>query len=147
MNRPVSPLRHDYKTSAYRKPAKPKALQWFAVGLGIPLIAVFLLDARQISWNVDKGQDRDIEAVEQSDEASRLVRGVDVERAGHVSRIVGDDADDHEHADGYRYVHADGHRHLHADGNAAAARPDRDEDRLGRPGRQRRNVHLCNRGQ
>ena len=45
MNRPVSPLRHDYKTSAYRKPAKPKALQWFAVGLGIPLIAVFLLDA------------------------------------------------------------------------------------------------------
>ena len=45
MNRPVSPLLHDYKPSAARKPAKSKAFQWFAVGLGIPLIGVGLLSA------------------------------------------------------------------------------------------------------
>jgi murein DD-endopeptidase MepM/ murein hydrolase activator NlpD len=42
--RPVSPLLHDYKPSASRQPAKSKALQWFAVGLGIPLIAVALMN-------------------------------------------------------------------------------------------------------
>jgi len=42
LNRPVSPLLHDYKPSAADKPAKSKALQWFAVGLGIPLVAVAL---------------------------------------------------------------------------------------------------------
>jgi len=45
LNRPVSPLLHDYKQSASRRPAKSKALQWFAVGLGIPLIAVTLMNA------------------------------------------------------------------------------------------------------
>ena len=40
MNRQASPLLHDYKPSATKKPAKSKALQWFAVGLGIPLLAV-----------------------------------------------------------------------------------------------------------
>jgi len=44
LNRPVSPLLHDYKPSALRQPAKSKALQWFAVGLGIPLIAVTLMN-------------------------------------------------------------------------------------------------------
>ena len=48
LNRPVSPLLHDYKPSAARKPAKPKALQWFVVGLGIPLIGVALLKAFSI---------------------------------------------------------------------------------------------------
>jgi len=43
LHRPVSPLLHDYKQSALRQPAKSKALQWFAVGLGIPLIAVTLM--------------------------------------------------------------------------------------------------------
>ena len=43
MNRPASPLLHDYKPSAAKKPAKSKALQWFAAGLGIPLIIVALL--------------------------------------------------------------------------------------------------------
>ena len=43
MNRPVSPLLHDYKRSASERPKKSKALQWFAVGLGIPLIAVALI--------------------------------------------------------------------------------------------------------
>ena len=43
MHRPVSPLLHDYKQSASDQPKKSKALQWFAVGLGIPLIAVALV--------------------------------------------------------------------------------------------------------
>jgi murein DD-endopeptidase MepM/ murein hydrolase activator NlpD len=44
LNRPVSPLLHDYKQSASRQPVKSKALQWFAVGLGVPLIAVTLVN-------------------------------------------------------------------------------------------------------
>ena len=43
MSRQASPLLHDYKPSATKKPAKSKALQWFAVGLGIPLICVALV--------------------------------------------------------------------------------------------------------
>jgi murein DD-endopeptidase MepM/ murein hydrolase activator NlpD len=43
LHRPVSPLLHDYKQSASDQPRKSKALQWFAVGLGIPLIAVALV--------------------------------------------------------------------------------------------------------
>ncbi|MDH3578677.1 MAG: M23 family metallopeptidase [Gammaproteobacteria bacterium] len=43
MNRPVSPLLHDYKPSAAKRPAKYKAVQWFAAGLGIPLIGVALI--------------------------------------------------------------------------------------------------------
>ena len=37
MPRPVSPLLHDYKPSAAKNPKKSKALQWFVIGLGIPL--------------------------------------------------------------------------------------------------------------
>ena len=44
MNRQASPLLHDYKPSAAAKPAKSKALQWFAVGLGIPLLGVALFN-------------------------------------------------------------------------------------------------------
>jgi len=43
LSRPVSPLLHDYKPSARKGPAKSKAIQWFAVGLGIPLLAVALI--------------------------------------------------------------------------------------------------------
>jgi murein DD-endopeptidase MepM/ murein hydrolase activator NlpD len=43
LNRPVSPLLHDYKPSAAKGPAKSRALQWFAVGLGLPLIGVALV--------------------------------------------------------------------------------------------------------
>ena len=43
MHRPVSPLLHDYKPSAEKQPKKSKALQWFVVGLGIPLLAVALV--------------------------------------------------------------------------------------------------------
>ena len=42
MNRPASPLLHDYKPSAARKPAKSKALWWFAAGLGVPLLGITL---------------------------------------------------------------------------------------------------------
>ena len=37
MQRPVSPLRHDYKPTSAQSPKKSRALQWFVVGLGIPL--------------------------------------------------------------------------------------------------------------
>ena len=40
MNRPLSPIRHDYKPSAESRQVKPKALPWFAAGLGLPLIAI-----------------------------------------------------------------------------------------------------------
>ncbi len=43
LSRPASPLLHDYKTPASPQPAKFKALQWFAVGLGLPLVAVTLV--------------------------------------------------------------------------------------------------------
>ena len=52
MNRQASPLLHDYKPSATKEPAKSKALQWFALGLGIPLIAVALVS----TLNTDPGQ-------------------------------------------------------------------------------------------
>jgi murein DD-endopeptidase MepM/ murein hydrolase activator NlpD len=41
--RPASPLRHDYKPSAKKKPRKARALLWFAAGLGVPLVGVALL--------------------------------------------------------------------------------------------------------
>lgn len=43
MSRPVSPLLHDYKSSAPPRSKKSKALQWFAAGLGLPLIGIALL--------------------------------------------------------------------------------------------------------
>jgi len=43
LNRPASPLLHDYKPSAARKPATYKALWWFAAGVGIPLLGIALV--------------------------------------------------------------------------------------------------------
>jgi murein DD-endopeptidase MepM/ murein hydrolase activator NlpD len=43
LHRPVSPLLHDYKPQAQKKPKKTRALQWFAIGLGIPLIGLALV--------------------------------------------------------------------------------------------------------
>ena len=43
MHRPVSPVLHDYKPTAAKKAQKSRALQWFAIGLGIPLIGLALL--------------------------------------------------------------------------------------------------------
>jgi len=45
LNRPVSPLLHDYKQSVSGRPKKSKALQWFAVGFGLPLMVVALISA------------------------------------------------------------------------------------------------------
>ena len=43
MHRRPSPLLHDYKPSGAQDPKKPKALQWFAVGLTVPLAGLALL--------------------------------------------------------------------------------------------------------
>ncbi len=49
MHRRPSPLLHDFKPSAPKKTKKSKALQWFAVGLGVPLAGVLVLTL----WNDD----------------------------------------------------------------------------------------------
>ncbi len=49
MHRRPSPLLHDYKPSAPKKNKKSKALQWFAVGLGIPMAVLLLLSV----WDDD----------------------------------------------------------------------------------------------
>jgi murein DD-endopeptidase MepM/ murein hydrolase activator NlpD len=49
LSRQASPLLHDYKPSAARKPAKFKAIQWFAVGLGIPIIGIALVNGLSTS--------------------------------------------------------------------------------------------------
>ena len=43
MHQRQSPLLHDYKAADARQTRKPKALQWFAVGLGLPLAGLLLL--------------------------------------------------------------------------------------------------------
>lgn len=43
MHRSASPLLHDYKSSAAKKPKKSKALQWFVIGLGIPLAGLVFI--------------------------------------------------------------------------------------------------------
>ena len=43
MHRPASPLLHDYKPAPQSRPKTSKALQWFGVGLGIPLLGLALL--------------------------------------------------------------------------------------------------------
>ena len=43
MNRPVSPLLHDYKPSARLQAKKSTAVHWFALGLGLPFIGLALL--------------------------------------------------------------------------------------------------------
>jgi len=43
LHRPVSPLLHDYKPTAAKSSRKSKALLWFAVGLGIPLVGIAMI--------------------------------------------------------------------------------------------------------
>lgn len=45
LNRPASPLLHDYKPSANQAQEKSSALRWFAIGLGLPIIGLSLLIA------------------------------------------------------------------------------------------------------
>lgn len=53
MNRPASPLLHDYKPSAVKPAKKTKPLLWFIVGLGLPLMGVALIPTlRYASGNV-----------------------------------------------------------------------------------------------
>jgi murein DD-endopeptidase MepM/ murein hydrolase activator NlpD len=40
LNRPLSPIRHDYKPSVKKRDKKQSALPWFAAGVGLPLAAV-----------------------------------------------------------------------------------------------------------
>ena len=49
MHRPISPLLHDYKPAATKSPAKSKPLQWFVVGLGIPLLGLALISLVDMS--------------------------------------------------------------------------------------------------
>ena len=43
MHRPTSPLLHDYKPTPDRPANKSRALQWFVIGLGIPLLGLAFL--------------------------------------------------------------------------------------------------------
>ena len=43
MNRPLSPIRHDYKPTATSKAKSTTALPWFAAGLGLPLLGIAVL--------------------------------------------------------------------------------------------------------
>ncbi len=45
MHRRPSPLLHDYKPSGTQEQKKSKGLQWFAVGLAIPLAGLALISA------------------------------------------------------------------------------------------------------
>ena len=49
MHRPVSPLLHDYKPPAANTPKKFRALQWFVVGLGLPLLGLALISTIDLS--------------------------------------------------------------------------------------------------
>jgi murein DD-endopeptidase MepM/ murein hydrolase activator NlpD len=49
LHRPVSPLLHDYKPAVTKSPAKSKALQWFVVGLGIPLLGLAFVSFVDVS--------------------------------------------------------------------------------------------------
>ena len=55
--------------------------------------AVLLGGAGQEARDVLEGHERDVEAVAEAHEARGLHRGVDVEAAGQVGGLVGDDAD------------------------------------------------------
>ena len=52
-----------------------------------------LVGAGQEAGHVDEGQHRDVEGVAGAHEAGGLLGGVDVEAAGELHRLVGDDAD------------------------------------------------------
>src|SRR5437588_313082 len=58
------------------------------------LVHQLLPAARQVTRHVDEGDDRDPERIAEPDEARRLYRRVDVDRARQMLRLVADDADD-----------------------------------------------------
>jgi len=68
---------------------------------------VFLVGAGQEAGDVDERDDRNIEGVAGADEARSLLRRVDIQTAGELGRLVGDDAD----ADPVDTAEADDHVH------------------------------------
>ena len=70
MSRPVSPLLHDYKPSAKNRPAKSKALQWFAVGLGLPLLGLALVTALNTDPQVETLPEQPIMTATDNDAAA-----------------------------------------------------------------------------
>ena len=54
---------------------------------------MLLLDAGQEARHIDERDQRNVEAVAESDEARRLVRGVDVQHAGQHLGLLRDDPD------------------------------------------------------
>ncbi|MGB5510292.1 MAG: peptidoglycan DD-metalloendopeptidase family protein [Woeseiaceae bacterium] len=73
MSRPVSPLLHDYKPSAKNRPAKSKALQWFAVGLGIPLLGLALITALNTDPEIETASEQPIMTATENDAAAEDV--------------------------------------------------------------------------
>jgi murein DD-endopeptidase MepM/ murein hydrolase activator NlpD len=67
VHRPVSPLLHDYKPSAATRPKKSKAVQWFAVGLGIPLFGIALITGLNTTSKTAVSPDTPIMTATQSD--------------------------------------------------------------------------------
>jgi len=70
LNRPVSPLLHDYKPSTEQGPAKSKALQWFAVGLGIPLVGLALINALSTSAPTESPPEQPIMTATDNDQVA-----------------------------------------------------------------------------
>jgi len=59
----------------------------------VPYDATMLLaDARQIAGSVGERQERNIESVAKADKVRGFIRCIDVEHAGEVPRLIGDDA-------------------------------------------------------
>ena len=54
---------------------------------------MLLVGAGHETGHIHEGDDRDVEAVAEADEARRLVAGIDVEHPGQHARLIGDDAD------------------------------------------------------
>ncbi len=87
MQRRPSPLLHDYKPSNDRKPKKSKSVQWFAVGLGVPLIAIALV----YGWNDKRpapAADGVATVVSASDGAAVAVPQSPVERVEFTPPVV-----------------------------------------------------------
>jgi cell envelope opacity-associated protein A len=83
LSRQASPLLHDYKPSAARKPAKSKAIQWFAVGLGIPLLGIALVTG--LSTNDPKPAPSETPAMVAADTAVLTIEELD---AADITRDV-----------------------------------------------------------
>ena len=81
MNRPASPLLHDYKPSAARKPARSKALQWFALGLGLPLVAVALLTVVQRDETPEPGPTEPVMIAMNTDDLPLTAQATDAREA------------------------------------------------------------------